>query len=292
MVRDGAAKAVVEAEIEATSVERLRARVEDLGADWQPMLILRREVTQKGVSRCYVNDTPVSVTILKGIGDAIVDIHGQHEHQSLLRAETHIDILDLFGGLETAREEFRTAFQQLAIAIAQLDAAEHARDAMEERRAVIEHQLREIQTVNPAADEDADIERDLRVAEHAEKIATLTHELLALLFDGDTNAVDALGRSQRIVSDLSGIDETLAPLKDELAAAMADVEDVVRTVRSYAERVEYNPDRIERLRQRLMEMAALKRKFRMTLSEILDKREALSAELEGLENIDGTIAAL
>ena len=292
LIRDGAARAIVEAEIDAASVARLRGRIEALGADWQPVLILRREVTLKGVSRCFLNDTPVSVSILKSIGDAIVDIHGQHEHQSLLRSETHVDILDAFGGLDGAREEFRAAYQQLADAIATLDAAERARDVMEERRAVIEHQRREIQAVNPLVDEDADIERDLRVAEHAEKIATLTHELTALLFDGETNAVDALGRSQRIVSDLAGIDETLAPLKAELAAAMADVEDVVRTVRTYAENVEYNPVRIEGLRHRLMELAAIKRKFRMTLSEILEKRDALAAEFSGLENIDDTIDAL
>ncbi|MBL0175286.1 MAG: DNA repair protein RecN [Ignavibacteria bacterium] len=292
MVRDGAAKAVVEAEIDADSVERLRARVEDLGADWQAMLILRREVTTKGVSRCFVNDTPVSVAILKGIGDAIVDIHGQHEHQSLLRAETHLGILDAFASLDGERDACRASYLLLQDAAARLDAAERARDAQEERRAVIDHQLREMQSVNPAPDEDAEIERELRVAEHAEKIATLTHELLALLYDGDSNAVDALGKSQRIVTELSGIDETLAPLRGELEAAMADVEDVVRTLRSYAERVEYNPDRIEKLRHRLMDLAALKRKFRMSLSEILERRAVLEDERAGLENIDGTIAAL
>ncbi len=292
MIRDGADKAVIEAEFTCTDAMHVRERVEALGADWQPVLILRREVSTRGTSRCFINDTPVTVGGLKDIGDRLVDIHGQHEHQSLLRAEAHIDILDALGNLGTLTHEYAFRLEGFLAALTELERAQRNRDAIDERRLVIGHQLQELIALDPKPDEDATVEHDLRISEQSERISTLIAQVLDTLYDGEHCVVDALGRTNRVLGELGGIDVSLAPLASEIDAAHADVADVVRTLRAYAERVEYQPERCEDLRHRLAELTAMKRKYRCTMEELVRKRVELAEELASLENIDERIAAL
>lgn len=292
MIRDGADKAVIEAEFALDGDAHVREHVQELGAEWQPVLILRREVLARGTSRCYVNDSPVTVGALKELGDRLVDIHGQHEHQSLLRAEAHLGILDALGGLAPLVSEYAYRLEGFLSALSELEKARRNRDAIDERRLVISHQLQELSALDPHPDEDTTVERELRIAEQGERISTLIAQVLDVLYDGEHCVVDALGRTNRVLAELGGIDASLVPLAAEIDAAHADVADVVRTLRAYAERVEYSPERCEELRHRLAELTAMKRKHRCTMEELVRRRTDLADELASLENIDERIAAL
>ncbi|MBI5648553.1 MAG: DNA repair protein RecN [Ignavibacteriae bacterium] len=291
-VRDGAAKAVIEAEFHAADLRWLEADLAALGVEWQDPLILRREVAAKGSSRCFINDSPVTVSQLKSVGDRLVDIHGQHEHQSLLRPEAHLTLLDAFGGHAPLLETYEEAYSALSSAAKDLEKAYRDRERLEERRAVLDMHLREIGAVDPQSGEDDDIERELRIAEHAEKIATLGNNILGVLFDGEQNATDQLGRARRDLADLTGIDPALASLEHELSSAAAGIDETVRTLRTYTETIDFSPARCEALRTRLAELLSLKRKYRCTLPELLDKRDELRRERDSLENIDATIETL
>ncbi|MDH7514773.1 MAG: DNA repair protein RecN [Bacteroidota bacterium] len=292
MVRDGAAKAVVEAQLESSGLAILRPLLESFGAEWRPDMILRREVPTRGSSRCFINDTPVPLSALKTLGDRIVDLHGQHEHQSLLRQEVHIGILDAFARNEKLLARYREAFDAFRERLRRLNDAYAARESLEERRAVITYQLREIDGIGPKAGEDEDIERQLRIAEHAERFTMLGREMLGILYDEEGNVTDRLGRARRLLINLSTIDSTLAALDTEFLSATAAVEEIVRSVRNAVERMEFDPARIEELRARSAALSTLKRRFRATLPELIDRRAALVEELEGLENIDASIADL
>jgi len=292
MVRQGSQKAVVEAELDAAPLEGLRPMLDAMQAEWQPVLILRREVSTKGTSRAFVNDTPVPIGALKDLGDRLVDIHGQHEHQSLLRPETHRVVLDSDPAVETTLDAYRTLYAEFSMILRELDDARRTRDRIDERRVIAEHQLREINLVHPEAGEDDSIEQELRVVEHAEKLAVAANEILDLLYDGESNVADMLGRSEKLFEELTRIDASLDPLKGEVRSAAAGLAEIARSVRDYIEGIDFTPDRAEQLRHRLAELTGLKRKFRMTLEEILARREELQKEVDGLDSIDDRIEEL
>jgi DNA repair protein RecN (Recombination protein N) len=292
MVRQGSSKAVVEAEIDAAGLEHLRSLVETLQADWQPVLILRREVSSKGVSRAFINDTPVQIGALRELGDRLVDIHGQHEHQSLLRPETHRTVLDSDPAVSERLTAYRTHYEQFLTAVDALDDALRTRDRIDERRIVAGHQLREIDMVHPEEGEDDAVEQELKVVEHAEKIAVAANEILDLLYDGDSNAVDLLGRSDRHFAELLRIDASFEPLRKEVDSAATGLAEIARTVRNYVEGIDFSPDRAEQLRHRLAEIIGLKRKFKLALPELLEKHAELKRELDGLDSIDDRIVEL
>jgi len=292
MVRQGSSKAIVEAELDAARLEHLRPMIESMEAEWQPVLILRREVSTKGVSRAFVNDTPVQIGALRELGDRLVDIHGQHEHQSLLRPETHRLVLDSDPAVAEKLHAYQLLYGEFTAALSELDDARRTRDRIDERRLVAEHQLREIDLVRPEDGEDESIEQELRVVEHAEKLAVSANGILDLLYDGEQNVVDMLGRSEKLFDDLTRIDESLEPLKKEIHTTADGLSEIARSVRDYIDGIDFTPDRAEQLRHRLAELMELKRKFRMTLSELLEKREELRTELDGLDSIDDRIEEL
>ncbi len=291
-IRSGAAKTVVEALFENVSLPALDALLAGAQIELQPQLILRREVSAKGQSRCFVNDTPVSVATLKAVGDLLVDVHGQHEHQSLLHPETHIEILDAYGGLEKPLEEYREAYGRFREKIAARGELIARRRNIDERRAVVEYQLREIDKVGPRGSEDEEIERELRVAEHAERIALLSSEIVGGLYDGEGAALELIARAERSMEELARIDASLDPLRAELNSTRAALEELVRSVRQYAERVEFDPSRIESMRQRLNLLVGLKRRFGASLEEIAARGEELRKEYGSMDSLDDRIGVL
>ena len=113
VIRRGAEKAVVEALFDVSGNRRVKSFVQAQDVEIHDELILRREISAKGHNRCFVNDTPATLSVMQSLGDMLVDLHGQHDHQSLLRTETHIDLLDDFGGLAGLREEYEGSYDRL-----------------------------------------------------------------------------------------------------------------------------------------------------------------------------------
>ena len=292
MIRQGSERAVVEAELDAGRLAFLRPLLEESGIEWQPVLILRRELSAKGGSRAFVNDTPVQIGALREIGNRLVDIHGQHEHQSLLRAETHRAVLDSDPEVAAALQDYREQYRLFIAAADELEEARRTRDRIDERRVLAEHQLREISLVDPAAEEDESIERELKMVEHSERLATAASEIVDLLYDGEHNVVDALGRCEKLLAEIERIDGSVDALRRDVDASAAGLGEIARSMRDYLERIDFTPDRAEQLRHRLAEITALKRKFRLTLPELIDRREALRRELDGLDSIDDRIVEL
>jgi len=292
LIRDGEAKGIVEAEFDAESLNGLRLLVEEAGADWQPVLILRREITGKGTSRCFVNDSPVQVGTLKSIGDALVDIHGQHEHQSLLRPDTHLGILDAYADIEDELNRYRLHFESFHQSLRDLRKARETVDSIEQRKTAIEKELRDIDAVDPKDGEDEELERQLRIAEFAERINAASSEILYLLNESEQNAAAALGKTRKLLEDLVQVDRSLAPLQDEIGSALASVDEIARTIRSYMDSTEFDAQQTEAMKQRHMELTALKKKLRLSLPDILERRNALREEYTGLDSMDVTLARL
>jgi DNA repair protein RecN (Recombination protein N) len=291
LIRAGADKAIVEAEFDIAGNPSLRKFFEEKEIDCPgDSLIIRREVTQRGTSRGFVNDSPASTSLLKSLGDYLVDLHGQHEHQSLLHAQRHIVMLDDFASLGQVVSEYqalRTHLQQLVSEISELRAREAK---LREEHDLYEFQLREILSVDPAPDEDARIEQELRVLENAEELRSGAQEIHDALYVADGSAYEKLGEVKEQLARLRTFDASLEEPLKEAQSALAIVSELSNWIGRYAERVELDPERLASLRQRAQGIQRLKKKFGGTLEAVLTRKSELESKLSFEEEFEEMIS--
>jgi DNA repair protein RecN (Recombination protein N) len=292
VVRKGAEKAIVEAVFGVSGNKNIRAILQSNDLEVQDDLILRREVSVKGQSRCFVNDTPTTLNVLKEIGDNLVDLHGQHEHQSLLRVNTHLDVLDDFGGLEGLAAEHHSLYGSLTSLFDQLDELKMKERQLKERRDLYEFQLREIDAVRPVSGEEESLEAELKILENAEKLFEATSRLYEMLYDGEGAVYDQLVMARNQLEDLAGIDRSFEEVKNECASVVAVINELTKFIQAYNSKIEFNPERLEQIRERLGQLSLLKKKYGGTIESILEQREKIAREFALAENFEGEIAKL
>ena len=287
VVRTGADRAVVEGVFAVRGHARLARllREHELEADG-PELVVRREISAKGQSRCFANDSPVTLSVLKAIGELLVDLHGQHEHQSLLRAENHIAMLDDFGGLDGMVEGYRRELEKLRGLLREIEALGRKENQVKERQEFSAFQLREIDAVAPVAGEEEELERELRILENAERLFAATGALYESLYEGDRSVRDLLLVARNQLDAIAEIDERFREAARECESAEAVVAELARFIQGYNAGVEFNPVRLEEIRERLGRLSLLKKKYGGTLDEVMAFRSRIVEELSLAEHYD------
>ncbi|MBP1653652.1 MAG: repair protein RecN, partial [Bacteroidetes bacterium] len=291
-VRAGSERAVVEAVFDTAGNARLTAFLRSCAMDPTDELIVRREISRRGQSRCFVNDSPVTLAVLKQIGEFLVDLHGQHEHQSLLRPETHIAMLDESGGLEDIVGEYQQALGRMRSAASELADLRKREQQLMEKREFTAFQLAEIDAVAPHVGEEGELEEALTILENAERLFSATGELYESLYGGERSVHDVLVLARNQLQDLAAIDRQFAEAGRECAGAVAVVAELARFVQSYNAGIEFAPERLEELRDRLGRLSLLKKKFGGSLDAVLARRDALASELALAENFAAVIQKL
>lgn len=292
VIRRGEEKAIVEGIVGMTEQKTLRALLAERDIDADDELILRREISTRGQSRCFINDSPVPVSVLKEVGDLLVDLHGQHEHQSLLRMETHIDFLDDFGGLDGLVKEFREAYDTLKKLFAEREELSQQEKQLKERRDLYEFQMKEIDAVSPLPGEEEALESELRILENAEKLFETTSRLYQTLYEGEQALYDQLVLVRNQLEDLAAIDKSFEEAKKECASVVAVISEVTKFIQSYNSKIEFNPERLEQIRERLGRLSLLKKKYGGSVDSIIQHREKIGAEFALAENFEKEIAKL
>jgi DNA repair protein RecN (Recombination protein N) len=292
MIRRGSEKAIVEGVFGTTGNQKVKTLLTRNDIELQEDLILRREVSIKGQSRCFVNDSPVPLTVLKEIGDHLVDLHGQHEHQSLLRAETHIGLLDEFGSLDGLVDEYRKSYDQMSLRFTEFRTLVRKEKELREKRDLYEFQIKEIDAVDPRVGEEESLENDLRIFENAEKLFESTSQLYQLLYESDQAVYDLLVKARNQLEDLTEIDNTFEDSKNECASAAAIVGELTKYIQSYNSKIEFNPERLEQIRERLGQLTLLKKKFGGSLNTVIEHREKIGREFAIAENFENEIQRL
>jgi DNA repair protein RecN (Recombination protein N) len=285
-VRQGTDKAVVEGIFAVSGNGGIGTLLRDNDIDSGDELILRREVNARGQGRAFINDTPATIAVLKKAGELLVDLHGQHEHQSLLRVDTHLTLLDEFGRLGTLAAEFAAAWGDAAAARTALRDLRAREDQLRDRRSLVEFQLTEIDEVGPEHDEEQRLERELTVLENAEKLFSATERLYRLLYDGENALHDGLVLARNEMEDLARIDPAFAEARTEAASAAAIVDELAKFIQSYNSRIEFRPERLEEIRDRLGALTLLRKKYGGSLDAVIAKRDELAAELSLSENFE------
>ena len=292
IVRKGSQKAIVEGIFDVRLNKKIRQLCETHDLDNNDEMILRREILFKGSNRCFINDSPVTLNLLSDFGDLLVDIHGQHEHQSLLRNETHIEFLDEFSGTENLLTEYQDAYHKLNKLRTELKEIKDKKDELQQRKDLYSFQLKEIEAVEPLEGEDETISQELRIMENAEKILELTSSAYDVLYENEASVQGLLGQAKQDIIALTKFDPAFAQSLDELNSALAYINDITDALRSYKAKIDLEPARLEILRERLLALNGLKRKYGGTLQSVLQLQQSLSEQLLLVENFDETLAAL
>ena len=245
-------------------------------------IILAREVNLDGRNTCRVNGRIVPLRLLSTLAQHLVDIHGQNQHLSLLRVREHMDILDKYGGLWQLRTEVAEWSRQLTEVRQELDRLRMDEGALAQRVDFLRYQVEEISTANlrPAEDHDLTLERD-RVA-NAERIITLSDHAYRALYDGidgQESVMDLIGQVSKDLSQLEQLDSSLSENFESVDALVHQVDELARVLRSCRDGIEYSPDRLQELEERLDLINGLKRKYGSTIGEILAFGERSSQEL-------------
>jgi len=292
MVRKDAEKAIVEGIFDVSDNKKLRTLLEKNNIESCDEMIVRREVSAKGQSRSFINDTPASISVLKDIGDVLVDLHGQHDHQSLLRTETHIDLLDDFGGLEGLCGEYYTAYRKALDTARAVEELVSREQQLMERRSFYEFQIREIDTVNPRPHEEDELERELIILENAERLFSSTERLYQMLYEGDHSIHDQLILTRNELENLTAIDPAFGESQREAGSASAVVDELAKFIQQYNSKIDFNPRRLEEIRDRLGNLSILKKKYGGTLEAVLQYREKIGYEVNLAENFKTEIEVL
>ncbi len=255
-------------------------------------LLVRREVTAQGRSRAYVNGTLVTAAALKEQAAHLVELHGQHEHQTLLDPATHLQVLDAFGGLESLADPVRRAYQQWREVGDSLARARKAAQERDVRLDLVQFQLGELDRANPLAGEDEALLATRQVLANADRLERLCAESYATLYERDGSVVEALGGVWRQVAELAAIEPQFLPYLESRDAIKSQLDDLAMFLRRYADRIESSPARLQQTEERLALLERLKRKYGPTLADVIARRAALQQELADLHRAEETVSEL
>ncbi len=251
-------------------------------------IILSRRISATGRSRCHVNGRLVSLSQLQAIGSLLVDIHGQHEHQSLFRTQTHLKLLDDFGGSSEARQHVSEIHAHLqALQQEAADLAQTLRASAREKD-LLEFEIEELIAANLEEGEDEELAAEARILSNTEELTDTASRLYALL-DGDpsnsnnASVIEGLKDAAKTLMKLSELDSSLSEVQKRLETSLYELEDVALDVRQYRDTVEYNPLRLDEVTDRLALIAKLKRRYGNTIAEILAYQAEAEQKFQTLE---------
>jgi DNA repair protein RecN (Recombination protein N) len=292
-VRAGCARAEVSATFDLADAPHLRAWLGEAGLDTAGECVLRRVVSAEGRSRSFVNDQPVTAARVRELGQRLIEIHGQHAYQSLLRPEHQQDLLDRYGGHETLVAAVRAAHRTWRDATVALQAASADAAHASARRAELHERLAALDALGLGAGEWAELEAEQVRLGHLETLAQGAGEALALLEGDDgTGAGSLASKAGQGLARLAGYDATLAPIAHTLEGALAELRAAVSALRRYAAALEPDPQRARHVDERLHAGLALARRYGVAPETLPDLHEAVRAELAALDDPAHTGAAL
>src|SRR5258705_2879188 len=285
MIRAGEKEAQVEGlfELEGeTAMPELAERTRD---GTRRELIVRRGIAEGGRSRVTIDGELATVQTLGKIGASLVQVYGQHEQQSLLRAEAHREILDRYAGLDDELGKYRERYshvQDIRSRIQELSRRERERaDLLELAR----FRVSELERAQLVPGEDNDLGRERTVLANASKLAGTALEAEQLLYGGDGGVTDTVARTEVKLAEAAAIDPKLGDALEMIKSARANLEEAARTLGAYAAKIEADPARLDEIENRLQELTRLKRKYGGSLASAIETLERSRSEIAELENI-------
>jgi len=290
VIRKGASAAFVEAQFDVPK-SAAAGILEGAEADAADGLLLRREVNDSGKGRCFVNDSPVTLNLLSLLGDRLVDLHGQHEHQALLRAEHHLEYLDNFGEdrelLDCVHESYKKC-RTLADLLESLTGRERL---LKERQELLEFQLEEIRKADPKPGEEEKLEQEEKLLKNCERICEAAGRISDLLYEGEGSVQEKLSAAEGLFREFAAVDPIFTGWSGESESIRIQIQEMIRSVTEYAGKIEANPQRLEEVRERLSVFSRLKKKYGGDMRNVLAFAQNSEKDLGQIETLREQIAA-
>jgi DNA repair protein RecN (Recombination protein N) len=292
-LRTGAKKAIVEGVFDSADEGRLPQILRDHEIDPSEggMLIIRREISARG-SRAFINDTPATLEVLREVAANTIDLHGQHEHQSLLRTETHVELLDNFGGLGGLVETYRKAYRTTAALVSERADLVRREKELQKQKELYAFQIHEIDAARLKPDEADALEAERRILENAEQLYEATAELYAQISESDDALYDRVVLVRNQLQDLARIDASFEATLTDIRSAEIALKEATQFLQGYNAEIEFNPERLDEIRERMSEIDYLERKYGGTVEAVIAYREEIGQTYDLAKDFEGAIARL
>lgn len=293
MIRNGAEKAVVECLFDPPTNHPVWTILEQLGIEYEPddQIVIRRELNTAGKSIARINQQLVNISALKQVGEWLINIHGQHEHQSLLKTEHHVELLDSFAKheLDPILQQYRQLYQAHRALKKKLEELKQQSQHKLQMIDIHRFQLEEIESAKLVASEDVKLEEDrLRLA-NAEKLFQAVHDSYEAIYENQA-ALAKLNKATSALESIEQFDEpTLKPLLEQLQSAFYQVEDVAFQLRDYRDNIEFNPQLLDKIEKRLDLIHSLKKKYGDSVDVIIARGEEIRSQLVILDDFDDAL---
>jgi DNA repair protein RecN (Recombination protein N) len=256
-------------------------------------LMLSRVITAEGRSRAYAGGSLAPISVLAALGDELVDLHGQHEHQSLLKPDRQLDLVDAFAGTETLAGDVAamvTRLRDLEKVVAELESDDRERAR---RMEFLRHEVHEINAADLQPREEETLKARRNLIANAEKIFALASHARTSLYEGEeASAIAGLDGALSDLNELAQIDDQFRRLRDLLSGVRAEVEEAAADLRVFTERIEFNPDELDRVNERLVVIGDLRRKYGGSIESILEYRDRSMAQIDAYDSRDQRLAEL
>ncbi len=291
MIRQGEEEATVEALFDSLP-QPLRNKLQETDYGDGDELIVKRIVSRSGKNRIYLNGSLSPLSLLSEFGSTLIHIYGQHEHHGLLNPESHLQLLDAYGGLEDKAEEVKKRYYDLKNAWDQLTQAKETLARQVREETLLREQVEEISRASLRIGEEEELQTKKNILNNAEKLHTGCQEGEEILYEAEDSVVSRLGRVLLRLQELATIDPSLNETVELLNSSLAQLEEATSGLRHYKSRVEFDPQALEQLDDRLAELNRLKRKHNGSIEDIIKIGEKAKEDLFALDRGEEGIVAL
>ena len=292
VVRHGCERAEISIGFDIAGLAAFKAWLHEQDIDAEDDCVIRRIITREGRSRGFINNHSVPMQTLQQAGAWLVDIHGQHEHQSLLHRDVQRDLLDDFAGHAALREKVAECYYQWQTLDTQWHTLRQTAADREARLDLLRYQVRELDGLNPAAGEGAALDEEHTRLHHANRLLDTCQRALQTLYEDEGALTAQLGRTTQELTQLQRYDSRLAAPLQLLGEAAIQLDEAAAELRNYANAIDLDPERLTQVENRLNALHDAARKHRVAVEELPALHERLTSELAALENCDVQLESL
>src|SRR6266536_3542655 len=293
LIRTGADLCAVEAAFSGNDLQKLNPRLIEAGIEpCEGDLIIKRTLSGIGTNRQFINGSPTTLSILKNLGDELVDLHGPHDHQSLFSSDKQFGLLDSFARAEEQVAEYRKHYRQLQTLLAEHAALNTVETARERELDLLRHQINEISSANLVAGEEEEIESRYKLASNSKRLIELASTIANKLSEADGSVLSQLAETQRLLRELEKIDDSISRFSSAHATAVVELSEIARSLSQYAEKLDLDPAQLSALEQRVSLFETLKRKYGGSVPEVIAFGERAAERMRKIEGRDAELERL
>lgn len=293
IVRDGCEETVIEGIFESIDKglhkeKLLKYGIDDCGNE----LLVRRSISRSGRNRLYINGTLSTLSVLNDICSELIDIHGQHEHQTLLKKESHCGYLDEFGKLTELRGLVASRYRILNDLQTHLSKLEEDICRKKEKEDLIRFQLSEIKSASLKQGEDIELEGERIILSNSQNLSALSHDAYSILYENDGSVITSLSKAENLLSEIAEIDPGMADAADMVRTSRVNLKEASDLIRRFMDRIRHDPERLESVNERIYLLDRLKKKYGGTIEDMLALQESLEIDLTGIGSLDHDVSVL